>query len=388
MRPEEFQPGASGRVVKSALGHWTFLPHPLPPTLSYNERLVTQLSDADRALGLLAGVGQMLPNPHLLIRPYIRREAVLSSRIEGTVTTLDQLLLFEEEPEHLSHPADAGEVFNYVRAVEYGLTAVRSGVPFTLQLICETHRLLLEGVRGEDKRPGQVRTRAVLIGHSRNFDEARYIPPCHTELPPLLRDLVAFLRDERSLPIVVQLALMHYQFEAIHPFLDGNGRVGRLLITLMLCERGVLPEALLYLSAFFEQNREEYYDRLLDVSRKGAWAEWVAFFARGVAEQSRDAADRSRRLLGLWKRYRDQAATELRSVNAVRLIDVLFATPFLTINRTSQELGIGFKTVAKEVRRLEAAGLLREVTGQRRYRVFCADEVLRLLDRPLADIPE
>ena len=387
MRPEEFQSDAPGRVVKSALGHWTFLPDPLPPTLSYDPRLVAGLSQADRALGLLAGVGQMLPNPQLLIRPYIRREAVLSSKIEGTITRLDQLFLFEEEPEHLTHPADAGEVYNYVRAVEHGLTAVRNGVPFTLQLLCEVHRLLLDGVRGEEKRPGQVRAQAVLIGRSRDFDEARFIPPCHTELAPLLRGLVAFLQSERSLPIIVQLALMHYQFEAIHPFNDGNGRVGRLLITLMLCERGVLPEPLLYLSAFFEQNREEYYDRLLEVSRRGAWAEWIGFVARGVAEQSRDAIERTRRLLGLWKQYRDQALTEFGSVTAGRLVDKLFVTPFLTINRVSQELGVGFKTGAKEVGRLETAGILREVTGQQRYRVFCADEVLRLLDQPLADLP-
>jgi Fic family protein len=275
------------------MGHWTFLPDPLPPRLPLDLPLARQLSEADQALGELAGVGRMLPNPHLLIRPFLSREAVLSSRIEGTVTRLDQLFLFEAQPEEVHHPADAEEVRNYVRAVEHGLTQVRRGAPFTLQLLREVHQILLSGVRGGERRPGQIRSCPVLLGQAgQTYEEARFIPPCHTALDPLLRDFVRFLREDRTLPVVLQLALMHYQFETIHPFNDGNGRVGRLLITLMLCERGCLPEPLLYLSAFFERHRQEYYDRLLEVSRRGAWNDWLLFFAGGVAEQAHDATAR------------------------------------------------------------------------------------------------
>jgi Fic family protein len=345
---------------------------------------MTELSAADQALGELAGAGRRLANPHLLIRPFIRREAVLSSRIEGTVTNLDQLFLFEAQPEEVAHVADAGEVRNYVLALEHGLEAVRNGYPFSLQLVREVHRILMEGVRGAEKRPGEIRDRAVLIGKSFDFDAARFIPPCHTRLGPMLQDFVRFLRDEKSLPVVIQLALMHYQFETIHPFNDGNGRVGRLLITLMLCERGVLPQPLLYLSAFFEQHRDEYYDRLLEVSRRAAWNEWIGFFARGVAEQARDAVDRVQRLQDLRDDYRDRTTDLIKSATALRLVEELFASPYITVNRASEVMGISFKSASRTVATLAGAGILREMTGQERYRIFCADEILRLLDQPLS----
>jgi Fic family protein len=370
------------------MGHWTFLPDALPPPVTLDLPLARQLSEADQALGELAGVGRMLPNPHLLIRPFLRREAVLSSRIEGTVTRLDQLFLFEAQPDEVHHPADAEEVRNYVLAMEHGLTRVREGSPFTLQLLREVHAILLRGVRGGDKRPGEIRSRPVLLGRAgQTYEDARFVPPCHTTLEPLLQDFVRFLREERSLPVVLQVALMHYQFETIHPFNDGNGRVGRLLIPLMLCERGSLPQPLLYLSAFFEQHRQEYYDRLLEVSRRGAWNDWLSFFAGGVAEQARDANARARRLLDLWQEYRHRAAGVVRSPAVLRLIDELFASPFLTANRAKDVTEVSFKNAQRMVDRLAAAGILREVTGQKRYRVYCAEEILRLLDEPLIAAP-
>ena len=373
-----------GRVVKSVLGHWTFQPDPLPPKLIYDAALVQLLAEAAGALGELRGVGGLLPNPFVLIRPFLRREAVLSSRIEGTVTGLDQLFLFEVEPEESSLPDDAGEVRNYVRATEAGLAAIRAGSPFTLKLLRELHRTLLEGVRGAEKRPGQIRDRAVLIGQSYDFDAARFVPPCHTQLGPLLGDFIDFLRRERTLPIVVQLALRSYQFEAIHPFNDGNGRIGRLLMTLMLCEHRQLPEPLLYLSAYFERNRQEYYDRLLEVSRKAAWNEWIAFFARGVAEQARDAAVRTRQLLKLAAEYRLQAPKLIRSLAALRLIDEILASPYLTIRHAAEVMGLTYATASRTVEIFVNAGWLREVTGQRRNRVFRADRVFTLLDAPRA----
>ena len=345
------------------------------------------VSEADRALGELAGVGRMLPNPHLLIRPFIRREAVLSSKIEGTVTRLDQLFLFEAQPDEIHHPVDAEEVRNYVLAVEHGLEQIRQGQPLSLKLIREVHSVLLQGVRGAEKNPGQVRSRPVLLGRAgQPYEEARFVPPCHTALEPLLADLVRFLRDERGLPLLVQLALMHYQFETIHPFNDGNGRVGRLLITLMLCERRILAQPLLYLSAFFEKHRDEYYDRLLEVSRRAAWNDWIAFFARGVVEQARDAAARAARLLDLWQDYRRRSDIG-RSAAVLRLIDELFASPFITINHASQVMSMSFKSATKNVDRLVRAGILREITGQQRFRVYGADEIFRLLDEPLGTEP-
>ncbi len=386
MLPEDFEAGAPGRVVRSVQGHWTFEPDLLPPAFSPDWATVQRLTEAERALGELGGVGRLLPNPQLLIRPFLSREAVESSRIEGTITRLDQLLLFEADPSELSIPGDAQEVLNYVRAMEFGVAQVRAGYPFSLMLIRELHRVLLEGVRGGEKRPGEVRDRSVLIGRTgQTYETARFVPPCHTALQPLLVNLVEFLRGGGGLPVLVQIALAHYQFETIHPFNDGNGRVGRLLVTLMLCERGVLPEPLLYLSGFFEQNRAEYYDGLLNVSRRGAWNEWLAYFAFGVTTQAHDAAARARRLIDLRQDYHHRTAAVVRGRAALRLVDELFASPFLTLRRATETTGVAKKSAQNTIDKMLAAGLIREITGKRRNRVYCADEILRLLDRPLTD---
>ncbi len=383
VNPTNFGKSSPGRVVKSVLGHWTFQPERIPPNINFSSELVQCISLADLALGELAGTGRRLRNPQLLMRPFIRREAVLSSQIEGTITRLDQLFLFEAEPDSLSHPSDAGEVQNYVHAMEYGLNVVRSGYPFSLQMIREMHRILLEGVRGADKRPGEIRDRAVLIGNTFDFDQARFVPPCHTTLTPLLQDFVDFLRNNRSLPIVAQLALMHYQFETIHPFNDGNGRVGRLLITLMLCERLILPQPLLYLSAFFEQHRQEYYDGLLGVSQRGEWNQWIQFFARGISEQARDAVIRVQRLEDLRDSYKERFAKIRHSLLGLKLIDHLFEMPYITVKQAGKVLDVVYKSADKIVKCLIEAEILQEITNQKRYRIYCAHEVLRLLDQPL-----
>ena len=390
MKPEEFSADAPGRVIRSVLGHWTFEPNPLPPTVEPSWEVVQRLGEAERALGELAGVGRSLQPQfwQLLVRPFLSREAVDSSRIEGTVTSLDQLLLFEVEPDGLRAPADAAEVLNYVRALRFGLEQVRGGHPLDLTLIRELHRLLLADVRGGEKRPGQIRDRAVFLGRTaQTFDAARFVPPCHTTLPPLLDDFVRFLREDRSLPLLVQVAFAHYQFETIHPFNDGNGRVGRLLISLMLCERGVLPHPLLYLSGFFDRYRQEYYDGLLHVSRRGAWNEWLTYFAFGVTTQARDAAERARRVIALREQWHRRATAAVRAPAVRRLVDELFASPFLTLRRVADVAGVSNRAAQNTIEKLVAAGLLREITGKRRNRVYCADEVLHLLDAPLADRP-
>lgn len=386
MLPADFQPDAPGRVVRSIQGHWTYQPDPLPPHFIPDWATVQRMNEAERALGELSGVGRLLPNPHLLIRPFLSREAVESSRIEGTVTRLDQLLLFEAEPNELRSSADAHEVLNYVRAAEFGLKQIRSGHPFSLMLLRELQRVLLEGVRGGEKRPGEIRDCGVLIRRTgQTYETARFVPPCPTALGPLLLNLVEFLQGGAGLPVLAQLAISHYQFETIHPFHDGNGRVGRLLITLMLSQRGILPEPLLYLSGFFEQNRREYYDGLLNVSRQGAWNEWLAFFAFGVATQARDAAARARRLIDLRQSYLHRTAAVVRSPAALRLIDELFASPYLTLRRATEATGVAKKSAQNSIDRLLAAGLIREITGKQRNRIYCANEIFRLLDEPLTD---
>lgn len=378
MRPEDFDDNSPGRLVRSTFGGWTFVPNPLPPELVYGPSLVAELSRADLALGELSGAGRMLPNPHLLIRPFLRREAVLSSRIEGTVTRLDQLLLFETAQGQVGRDDDAEEVLNYVLALNLGLEAIRSGQPFTRGLLREVHKSLMQGVRGKDKRPGEFRDQSGAIGSA-----SRFVPADPHQVAPLLDDFLKFLQDERSLPIVVQLAVMHYHFEAIHPFNDGNGRVGRLLITLMLCERKALSEPLLYLSAFFEEHREEYYDHLLAVSRHGHWEAWIEFFARGVAEQATDAALRTQRLLELAREYRHLTIQAGHSSKAQLLIDELFSSPYLTVNRAMQVTDTLAKAAGSMVEKLVTLGVLREITNQKRSRIFCADRINELLDQPL-----
>lgn len=384
MRPSEFKKSAPGEVLKSVQGHWTFQPDPLPPDLEFDHPLVQSLSQADQAVGELAGVGRQLPNPHLLIRPFISREAVLSSRIEGTVTRLDELLRLGSEAETVENIEDAREVLNYVRALEYGLEQIRAGYPITLKLIQELHRILLDGVRGESKRPGHLRDRAVLLGREgQTFEESRFVPPCQTRVRPLIDDLVKYLRGKPTLPVLIQVALMHYQFETIHPFNDGNGRVGRLLISLMLCERGVLPQPLLYLSAFFEAHRQDYYDALLEVSRAGDWSGWIRFFCTGVATESRDAILRARRLLDLWTKYRQSVAKAGRSAASLLVVDELFSSPFLSAAQASRITGLAFKNSQLIIEKLVEGGVLEEITGKQRNRVYQATEILRLLNEPL-----
>jgi Fic family protein len=388
LRPEEFTPDAPGQVSQAPEGYWTFIPDPLPPDLAYSSALVRQLTEADRALGELAGVGRMLPNPHLLIRPFMNREAVLSSRIEGTVTRLDQLLLYEAQPEdENAQTKDVTEVVNYVRAMEYGLDQLRAGMPLCLRLIRAIHERLLEGVRGGEKRPGEIRRCPVLIGRSgQSFLDARFVPPHFSELDSLLRRFETFLNVPGDVPVLVQVAIIHYQFETIHPFMDGNGRVGRLLTTLLLCERGCLPQPLLYLSAYLERHDQEYKDHLLEVSRRGAWAEWIEFFARGVAEQATDAVRRARNMLELWKSYRRTMQETSQSSVVLRLVDELFNSPFVTMPGVAKLLDITHRAAKLNVEKLLQAGILKEVDPKKKTRrVYFAPAILAQLNADTAD---
>jgi len=389
MDPRIFGDSPSGRMVRDPTGYWAFVPHPLPPALTWTPTVVAALSQADRALGELAGLGRSLLNPHLLIAPFVRREAVLSSRIEGTQASLSDLYAYEAVQKTavqltmFEPPPDVREVYNYVRALEYGLDRLQS-LPLSLRLIREIHARLMEGVRGEHGTPGEFRRSQNWIGPPGcSLQDATYVPPPVSEMEEALGALERFLHQPADWPPLARLGLVHYQFEAIHPFLDGNGRIGRLLITLLLCAERLLPEPLLYLSAYFESRRQDYYDLLLAVSREGAWETWLVFFLQGVAAQAQDAVARARRLQDLRERYREQFQAERAAGRLLQVVDLLFARPMVTMPQIAEALRVNYATATRYISHLENAAILREVTGQARNRVYRADEVLAAIEAPL-----
>ncbi|OGO21743.1 MAG: cell filamentation protein Fic [Chloroflexi bacterium RBG_16_50_9] len=372
----------SGKLVRVTNGYWAFVPNPLPPKLSWNDTLVSSISKADIALGTLSGLGETLPNPHLLIYPFIRREAVLSSRIEGTQSSLSDLLLFEAT--QVERQRDVKEVQNYVRAMEYGLKRLND-LPLSLRFIRELHGILMEGVRGEHATPGEFRTSQNWIGiPGATLNEANFVPPPATEMKECLGQLEKFLHVETKLPPLIQAALVHYQFEVIHPFLDGNGRIGRLLITLLLCQKNVLSKPLLYLSAFFEKRRQEYYDTLLKVSSVGAWQEWIVFFLQAVAEQSGDAVSRSRHLLELLRNYTQIARENHLPPTSGQLVELIFMKPVLNTKTVQEYLKVSYPSAQNAINSLEDAGILTEITGRKRAKAYSANEVLKALDGEIA----
>lgn len=366
-----------GRLVDISGGYTAFIPDPLPPRLQFGLATIWWLSEADRAVSWLAGIGQTLPNPHLLIGPFLRREAVLSSRIEGTTATFRQLVLFEASP--ASGSSDVREVHNYVTALEYGLHRLPE-LPVSLRLIRELHERLMAGVRGQERNPGQFRRMQNAIRGGGPSGTIRYVPPPLAEMTQALHDLERFIAGPSDLPPLVQLALIHYQFEAIHPFMDGNGRIGRLLITLLLCERNLLPQPLLYLSAYFERNRDQYMDHLLHVSQSGDWSGWITFFLQGVAEQSRDAIQRSQRLLALWQEHRRRIQATRASAAVLRVVDDLYISPVTTLGRVRELLGVTSRAAQFSIERLQEAGILRETTGRPRNRIYAASEIIEILE--------
>lgn len=386
---ERFRTSPTGRLVKVGRGeatYWAFVPHPLPPSLTLNAGVVRVLSEADRALGELAGLGHSLPNPHLFIRPFIRREAVLSSRIEGTRADVADLYAYEVQQPRLPGPAtsadeaDVREVANYVRALEYGLERVAT-LPISLRLIRELHEHLLEGVRGAYATPGEFRTRQNWIGPPEStLSTARFVPPPPPEMRESLDAFEKYLHRGNDHPPLVRLALVHYQFEAIHPFVDGNGRIGRLLLSLLLINWELLPLPLLYLSAYFEQHRQDYYDLLMAVSERGAWSEWLAFFLRGVAEQSRDTIVRARKLQDLREDWRRRLTQARAPALLLQLADSLFEAPVLTIPQAQRILGVRHYNSAKlNVEKLVSAGVLQPLDDATYGKTFVASEIIDIV---------
>ncbi len=383
MRREDFVVGAPGRLVGTVENAVAFVPHPLPPEFLWTSELATALSVADRELGRLGGVGTQLPNPHLLIEPFLQREAVLSSRIEGTQAGLTDLHRFRLSPEAEQEVADAREVQNYVDALELGLQRVNE-LPLSLRLIREIHAKLMTGVRGAERAPGDFRRVQNWIGRPGcALVEATFVPPPVPEMTEALHRLEAYFHSPPTLPPLIRLALMHYQFEAIHPFVDGNGRVGRLLITFSLCAEKLLTQPLLYLSAYFEARRDEYYQQLLAVSRNGAWYSWLLFFLRGVAEQANDARLRAGKLLTLREEFRRRLQARRGSARALDLVDRLFRYPYFNVAVVRKALSVSFPGAQQLVDKLAAAGIVREVTGKRRGRVYVSDEIVHAIEEEM-----
>ena len=379
-----FKKSPSGKLVRATGGYWAFVPGSLPPKIEWDDALVSVMSKADIAMGTLSGLGETLPNPHLLIYPFIRREAVLSSRIEGTQSSLSDLLLFEAT--QVEKGGDVREVQNYVRSMEYGLKRLNE-LPLSLRFIRELHGVLMEGVRGQHATPGEFRQSQNWIGSpGATLDEATFVPPPVPEMQECLNQLEKFFHSETRLPPLIEAALVHYQFEAIHPFLDGNGRIGRLLVTLLLCQRNALSKPLLYLSAFFEQHRQEYYDLLLKVSSTGAWRGWIEFFLRAVTEQSGDAVSRSRRLQELQHSYAQLVREKHLPPTAVQMVELILMKPVLSAKTAREYLKITSPGARKAIKALVEVGILTEITGRKRDKAYAANEVIKALDGEIAPV--
>jgi Fic family protein len=359
--------------VRQRTGYAAFIPAPLPPRPPIVlAGLHALLSRADQAVGRLDGVIQTVPNPDFFVYMYVRREAVLSSQIEGTQSTLEDLLAVELEPRPAWRdlPADVDEVVRYVHAMNYGLARLGE-LPLSLRLITEIHRELLAGGRGSRRLPGEFRRSQNWIGpENATLAEATFVPPPVHEMKQALGDFERFLHDDDELPALIHAGLAHAQFETIHPFLDGNGRVGRLLITFLLVFRGVLHRPMLYLSVYLKRHRAEYYDRLTAIRSSGDWESWLRFFLTGVAETAEEATATARAILDLREQHRRLIQERTSGVNGLRLLDLLFERPLVHVNLVKDSLGIAFVTANKLVEQLEGVGLLEEITGRKRDRIF------------------
>lgn len=379
----------AGRYIRQPTGYRAFMPTPLPPDppLAIEGDLPGLLSQADRALGRLDGSVLTLPNPDLFVFMYVRKEAVLSSQIEGTQSSLQDLLAAEADLFDEAMPRDVDEVVNYVRAMKHGLARLAE-LPVSIRLIREIHAELMQGVRGGRLEPGELRRSQNWIGPAGcTLATASFVPPPHEEVPRLLGELETFLHAQDGLPPLIRIALAHVQFETIHPFLDGNGRVGRLLITFLLTECGVLHKPVLYLSHFFRQHRQAYYDHLQAVRERGEWEAWLAFFLRGVIAVAAEAAETARRIQLLRENHR-QAITEglgRAAGNGHRVLESLFDRPIVAVADVQKMTGTTYAAANNMVARLVDLGVLVEMTGYARNRRFRYEPYVRLF---LDDVPD
>lgn len=377
MRADDFTNPAAGEIVYGPTGYAAFVPALLPPILHYDNDLVMALSRADTAISELAELGRHLPNPHLLISPYMRREAVLSSRIEGTHTTLSGLLL-DEIDEDASHSSDLDlqEVRNYVVALNYGI-AYMDKLSLSLRMIRELHLRLMSGVRGQKQMPGEFREIQNCVGPAGSTEfTAPYVPPPPEYLDACLHNWEWFAHQRDTMPTLIQCAVLHEQFEAIHPFRDGNGRLGRLLIILFLAERARLPQPLLYPSAYIEAHKDAYYDALQRVRTDGDWIGWLHFFLKAITESANESLNQARQLMDLREVYRQRMRD---NSNAMVLVDELFHNPFMTYPRAIRILKLSNATARRTVQALAEAEIVERLTERRYKQAFACLPILNIL---------
>jgi Fic family protein len=382
MKHSDFAPEAPGELVQvtSRTGKpgLAFIPSPLPPDLVYDREIVHAAERAALAVGNLNGSGQMLPNPTLLIRPFMSREAIASSRIEGTHVEFEELVLLEVSPLGVETDPDYKEVANYIDALSTGWNKPAER-PVSPGFLMELHRQLLAGGRGAHQHPGELRDIQVMIGsHGDDLQSARFVPPPPDRVRPMLQDLCTYIESADDVPSLIRIALIHYQFETIHPFRDGNGRLGRLLMPLVLGIWGDLDLPLLYLSEYFEEHRDEYIGQLLRVSQTGSWTDWILFTLRAMEHQANSAVRKGRLLLGLREELRQRYQVG-RTANTLRIIDRLFERPALTISQVAESTGITISAAGRIVDTLVNDGVLREATGQKRNRVYLADDIISII---------
>lgn len=371
----------SGRYVKQSTGHRAFIPAPLPPDppIKISEQLLSRLSAADQALARLDGATITLPDPKFFVFTYVRKEAVLSSQIEGTQSSMQDLLAAEAEVLKHKLPADVGEVVNYVKAINHGLSRLAQ-LPVSVRLIREMHAKLLHGTRGRNMRPGEIRTSQNWIGSGGSLRDAIFVPPPPHAVPEALSQLEKFIHNPGKLPKLIWIGLVHAQFETIHPFLDGNGRVGRLLIILLLCQQGVLSQPLLYLSHYLKQHRQEYYERLQSVRDEGNWEAWLEFFLQGIAAVSKEAFETGKKLLALRDEHRHLIGGNFGGLasNALRVLEKLYTSPIVSVKVIQEWIGTAYPAANSLAKQLVATGILRELTGQTRNRVFAYQSYIDL----------
>lgn len=366
--------GRAGRYISQRSGYRAFVPSALPPKpdIQFDTELQALLSKADRALGRLDGSIQTLPDPDLFVLMFVRKEAVHSSQIEGTQSSLDDVLEAEAAVFRPERPRDVDEVINHVEAMNHGLARLPE-MPISVRLIREIHAKLMHGVRGKDKTPGELRTSQNWIGPGgAAINEATFVPPPPDHVPDALANLERFIHARDDLPALVRVGLAHAQFETIHPFLDGNGRVGRLLITFMLCERRILTRPVLYLSHYFRRFQTRYYEFLQKTRDDGDWEAWLKFFLTAAADVSEEATTTARRIVSLREKHREviTATFGRTAANGYQVLESLFSHPLVTVNEIAQRTGTSFTVANKLTRRFVENGILEEVTGQARNRVF------------------
>ncbi|MEY3866290.1 MAG: hypothetical protein RLZZ338_181 [Cyanobacteriota bacterium] len=364
----------AGQYVEQMAGYKAFIPNPLPPTpeIMMDQEIWNLLSQADRALGRLDGATDALPNPDLFVFMYVRKEAVLSSQIEGTQASLIDVLEFESQALEPDNPQEVAEVVNYIAAINYGIERLKS-LPVSLRLIREIHKELMQGVRGADRDPGEFRRTQNWIGAGGcSLKEATYVPPPPYEMLQSLDNLEKFLHSPEPIPTLIKVGLAHAQFETIHPFLDGNGRTGRLLITFLLCEQNILQRPLLYISHYFKKYRLEYYDRLQAVRESGNWEGWLKFFLRGVYEVAQEAAATARKIVNLKEEHRQLVLNTMgrKSGNAIALLESLYFRPIFNVEHAQAITNLSYPNANSLIKALMDIGLVQEITGQKRNRAF------------------